>query len=72
MILNDFCLLCAQFFYVILNVRTLESHIHIANRGAPWKIASDVDEAGFAVAAISIDGFLAHIPRRDRHKSLHT
>jgi hypothetical protein len=39
MILDDFCLLPVWFCYVIINVRNLENHMHIANRCAPWKIA---------------------------------
>jgi hypothetical protein len=39
MILDGFCLLPAWFSYVIIHVRNLESHMHIADRCAPWKIA---------------------------------
>jgi hypothetical protein len=37
MIYDDFCLLPAWFCYVIIHVRNLESHMHIADRCAPWK-----------------------------------
>jgi hypothetical protein len=43
MILDDFCLLPALFCYVIINVRNLESHMHIANRYAPRKIANGAE-----------------------------
>jgi hypothetical protein len=40
MILDDFCLLPAWLCYVIMNVRNLESHMHIADRCAPRKGAN--------------------------------
>jgi hypothetical protein len=43
MILDDFCLLPAWFCYVIINVRNLESLMHIANWCAPRKIASGAE-----------------------------
>jgi hypothetical protein len=43
MILVDFCLLLALFCYVIINVRNLESHMHIADRCAPREIASGAE-----------------------------
>jgi hypothetical protein len=43
MILDDFCLLPALFSYVIINVRNLESHMHIADRSAPRKISEGAE-----------------------------
>jgi hypothetical protein len=43
MILDDFCLLPALFCYVIINVRNLESSMHIADRCAPRKIADGAE-----------------------------
>jgi hypothetical protein len=43
MILDDFCLLPAWFCYVSINIRNLESLMHIANRCAPRKIASGTE-----------------------------
>jgi hypothetical protein len=40
MILFDFCLLPAQFCYIIIYVRKFESRVQIADRCAPWKITS--------------------------------
>jgi hypothetical protein len=42
-ILDDFCLLPALFCYLIVNVRNLESHRHIADRCVSWEIASGAD-----------------------------
>jgi hypothetical protein len=41
--LDDFCLLPARFCYLIINIRNLESHMHIANRYAPRKIANGAE-----------------------------
>jgi hypothetical protein len=43
MILDDFCLLPAKFCYVIINARNLESHMHIADRCVPRKIADGAE-----------------------------
>jgi hypothetical protein len=43
MILYDLCLLPAQFHYVIINTRYLESHVQLADRCAPWKITSGAE-----------------------------
>jgi hypothetical protein len=40
MILDDVCLLPARFCYAIINVRNLESLMHIANLCEPRKIAN--------------------------------
>jgi hypothetical protein len=39
MILYDFCLLPAQFCYVIIYIRKVENCVQIADRCAPWKIS---------------------------------
>jgi hypothetical protein len=44
MILDDFCLLPACFCYEIINVRNLESHMHIADRCAPRKRANGAEK----------------------------
>jgi hypothetical protein len=38
MILYDFCLLPAQFCYLIVYIRTVESRVQIADLCVPWKI----------------------------------
>jgi hypothetical protein len=43
MILDDFCLLPALFCYIIINVRYIKSHMHIANRCVPRKIANGTE-----------------------------
>jgi hypothetical protein len=43
MILYDFCLLPAQFYYMIVYVRKVESHVQIADRCAPWKISNGAE-----------------------------
>jgi hypothetical protein len=40
MILYDFCLLPAQFCYIIIYLRKIGSCVQIAGRCAPWKISS--------------------------------
>jgi hypothetical protein len=40
MILNDFCLLPAQFCYIIVHIRKIESRVQIANRCVLWKISN--------------------------------
>jgi hypothetical protein len=41
MILYDFGLLPAKFFYIIVCIRKVETCVQIADRCAPWKISSD-------------------------------
>jgi hypothetical protein len=41
--LDDFCLLPARFSYVIINVRNLESYMHIADRCEPRKTADGAE-----------------------------
>jgi hypothetical protein len=43
MILYDFCLLLAQFCYIIVYIWKVESHVQIADQCAPWKISSGVE-----------------------------
>jgi hypothetical protein len=43
MILNDFWLLPALFCYLIINVRNLESHMHITNQYAPQETANSAE-----------------------------
>jgi hypothetical protein len=38
MIVNDFCSSSSQLSYIIVNVRNLESHMHVANQCAPREI----------------------------------
>jgi hypothetical protein len=57
MILYDFCLLPTWFCYVIVNVRNLESHMHIADQFPTRETANGAENLIYAVAAISIDGF---------------
>jgi hypothetical protein len=40
MILYDFCLLLAQFRYVILNILYMENHVQLADGCTPWKFTS--------------------------------
>jgi hypothetical protein len=40
MILYDFCLFTAQFYYIIVYIRKVESYVQIADRCARWKISS--------------------------------
>jgi hypothetical protein len=68
MILDDFCLLPAWFCCVIIHVRNLESHMHIADRCAPRKISDGAEKPYFAGAAISLSEILPQIPA-DRVKS---
>jgi hypothetical protein len=39
MILYDFCLLPAQFYYIIVYIWKVESRVQIADQCAPWKIS---------------------------------
>jgi hypothetical protein len=57
-ILYDFCLLPAQFYYTNINIyiRKVESRVRIADRCASWKISNG--------------SCLQQIPRCDKHKSL--
>jgi hypothetical protein len=43
MILYNLCLLLALFYDKIINIRNFESHMQIADRYAPWKIASGTE-----------------------------
>jgi hypothetical protein len=47
MIMNYFCSSSTQFCYVIVNVRHLESYMHISNRCVPWKIAIGAENPVF-------------------------
>jgi hypothetical protein len=47
MILYDFCLLPAQFCYIIVYIRKVESRVHIADQCAPWKISSGAETLFF-------------------------
>jgi hypothetical protein len=40
MILYDFCLLPAQFCYIIVYTQKFESRVQIVDRCAPWKISN--------------------------------
>jgi hypothetical protein len=40
MILYDFCLLPAQFCYIIIYMRNVESHVQVTDRCPPWKISN--------------------------------
>jgi hypothetical protein len=62
MILCDFCLLPAQFCYIIVYIRKVESRMKITDRCAPC----------FIGAAILRDRCLPLIPRLGKHKSLLT
>jgi hypothetical protein len=42
MILYDFCMLPAQFCYIILYIQKVESCVQITDLRAPWKISSGV------------------------------
>jgi hypothetical protein len=42
-ILYDFCLLFAQFYYIIVYIRKVENRVQIADRCAPWKFSSSAD-----------------------------
>jgi hypothetical protein len=43
MILYDFCLSPAQFYYIIVYERKVEIRVQIADRCAPWKIFSGAE-----------------------------
>jgi hypothetical protein len=42
-ILYDFCLLPAQFYYITVYIRNVESHVQIVVRCAPWKISNGAE-----------------------------
>jgi hypothetical protein len=44
MILYDFCLLPAQFCYIIVYIRKLESRVQITDRCAPWKTRTGAEK----------------------------
>jgi hypothetical protein len=48
MIWDNFCLLPAKFYYVIINMQNSESHMHITNRCVPRKIANGAENFIFA------------------------
>jgi hypothetical protein len=43
MILYDFCLLPAQFLYIVVNTWEVESRVEIADRCAHWKISNGAE-----------------------------
>jgi hypothetical protein len=43
MILYDFCLLPAQFHYMIVHRWKVESRVQIADQCAPWKISNGAE-----------------------------
>jgi hypothetical protein len=43
MILYDFCFLSAQFRYIIVYIRKIESRVQIADRCVPWKFSNIAD-----------------------------
>jgi hypothetical protein len=67
MILNDFCLLPAQFCYIIIYIWEFESHVQIVDQCAPWKIC---EEPCYVVSAILIGRCVLLVPRQDKQKSL--
>jgi hypothetical protein len=44
MILYDFCLSPAQFCYVVIYIRKVQSCVQLADRGTPWKISSGAQQ----------------------------
>jgi hypothetical protein len=44
--------------------------MHITNLGVPWKFASGAKNLILQALKFSVDVYLPHIPRQDRHKSL--
>jgi hypothetical protein len=46
MILYDFCLSLAQFYYIIVYLRKVESCVQIADRCAPWKLFNGAESLG--------------------------
>jgi hypothetical protein len=62
MVLYDFCLLPAQFCYIIVYIWEAKRCVQIADRCAPWKISSVVQDLVLQA--------LSQIPRRDKLKSL--
>jgi hypothetical protein len=69
MILNYFCLLPAQFCDKVKTIQNFESHMQIADRCAPYRIANSAENLACR-RWISKDRCLPQIPRRGRHKSL--
>jgi hypothetical protein len=47
MILYDFYLLPAQFRYIIVYIRKVESRVQIADLWAPWKISNGAENIVF-------------------------
>jgi hypothetical protein len=47
MTLYDFCLLPAQFCYIIVHIRKVESRVQIVNLCATWKISNGVENLVF-------------------------
>jgi hypothetical protein len=41
--LYDFCLLLAQFCYIIVHIGKVESRVQIADRCAPWKTSNGTE-----------------------------
>jgi hypothetical protein len=52
MILYDFCLLPAQFCYIIIYIWNVDIHVQIADRCAPWKISNGAENLVLLSAAI--------------------
>jgi hypothetical protein len=48
MILYDFSLLHAQFCYIIVYIKKVESHVKITDRCAPWKFSSGAETVDWA------------------------
>jgi hypothetical protein len=69
MILYDFCLLPAQFCYIIVYTGKVESCVQIADRCAPWKISNGAENLILQIAVLR-GRCLPLIPRRGKHKSL--
>jgi hypothetical protein len=68
MILYDFCLLPAQFCYIIIYIRNVESRVQIADLCAPLKISSGVEN--LVLQALLSGRRLPLAPRRGKHESL--
>jgi hypothetical protein len=71
MILYDFSLLPAQFCYIIVYIRKVESLVQIADRYAPWKIFHWCGERCYEGAGILRGRCLPLFPRRVKRKSLY-
>jgi hypothetical protein len=70
MILYSFCLLPAQFCYIVVYTRKVESRVQIEDQCSAWKIFSGAKNLVFSAATILIDRCLPQILRRGKHKSL--